>query len=211
MKTLKKIIVLLCVISCTVKVKAQADELAQLALNVEKLAQFKQILSDLKKGYEIVSKGYGAVRDISKGNFSIHKTFLDGLYVVSPEVRKYRRVAQIIEYQLLLIKEYKAAYNRFRQADVFSPGEIAYLASVYERLFDSSMRNLEELTMIVTAGQLRMSDDERLQAIDKIHKDMEDKVMFLRYFNNQTLVLVLQKEKVKAEVGYSRKIQGIKQ
>lgn len=211
MKTLKKIIVLLCVIGCTTQAKAQADELAQLALNIEKLAQFKQILSDLKKGYEIVSKGYGTVRDISKGNFNIHKTFLDGLYVVSPEVRKYRRVVQIIEYQLLLVREYKAAYDRFRQADVFSPQEIAYLASVYKRLFDSSMRNLEELTMIVTSGQLRMSDDERLQAIDAVHKDMEDKVMFLRHFNNQTSMLALQKEKVKADVNYSRKIQGIKQ
>lgn len=203
-------IVLLCIIGCTNKARAQADELIQLGLNIEKLAQFKQILSDLKKGYQIVSKGYGTVRDISKGNFNIHKTFLDGLYAVSPEVRKYRRITQIIEYQLLLVKEYKATYDRFRRADVLSPQEISYLAGVYKRLFDSSMRNLEELTMIVTAGQLLMSDDERLQAIDAIHQDMEDKIMFLRYFNNQTSVLVIQKEKVKAEAHFSRTIQGIK-
>jgi hypothetical protein len=42
----------------TTPVKAQATELAQLALNIEKLAQFKQILADLKKGYEILSGGY---------------------------------------------------------------------------------------------------------------------------------------------------------
>ncbi len=210
MKTVKKIIVLLCIIGCTIRANAQADELMQLALNIEKLAHFKQILSDLKKGYQIVSKGYGVVKDISKGNFNIHKTFLDGLYVVSPEVRKYRRVAEVIEYQIILIKEYKAAYNRFRQADVYSPQEIAYLASVYRRLFDSSMRNIEELTMIVTAGKLRMSDDERLKAIDAIHTDMEDKVMFLRHFNNQTSVLTIQKEKEKTDVNNSRKIYGIK-
>ncbi|MCH5597935.1 hypothetical protein [Niabella ginsengisoli] len=31
------------------KAIAQADELAQLALNIEKLSQFKSILSDMKK------------------------------------------------------------------------------------------------------------------------------------------------------------------
>ena len=36
------------------RASAQADEIAQLLLNIEKLAQFKQILSDMKKGYEIL-------------------------------------------------------------------------------------------------------------------------------------------------------------
>ncbi|WEK21362.1 MAG: TerB family tellurite resistance protein [Candidatus Pedobacter colombiensis] len=193
-----------------VKAKAQADELAQLALNIEKLAQFKQILSDLKSGYQIISNGYGTIKDISEGNFSIHKTFLDGLYAISPQVRKYRKVVQIIEYQIVLVKEYKAAYAYFKKVDVFNPNEISYLANVYERLFKSSLRNLEELTMIVTAGQLRMSDDERLKAIDGIHADMEDKVMFLRSFNNQTGVLTLQREKEQNDIRYSQKLHAVK-
>ncbi|SFH37942.1 hypothetical protein [Pedobacter insulae] len=209
MKNLKVIALLFIAMGSIGKVNAQADEIAQLALNIEKLAQFKQILTDLKKGYEIVSKGYGTVRDISEGNFNIHKNFLDALYAVSPQVRKYRRVAEIIEYQIILIKEYKAAFARFKKTDVFSPDEIAYLASVHERLFKSSLRNIEELTMIMTAGQLRMSDDERLKAIDAIYADMEDKVMFLRYFNNQTTVLALQREKIQHDIRLSQKANGL--
>jgi hypothetical protein len=38
--------------------------------------------------------------------------------------------------------------------------------------------------MVVTAGQMRMSDAERLAAIDRIDRDMTDKLTFLRVFNN---------------------------
>ncbi len=48
---------------------AQVEELAQLALNIEKLAQFKQILSDLKKGYEILSGGYNTIKKHQPGKF----------------------------------------------------------------------------------------------------------------------------------------------
>src|SRR5690606_39361195 len=89
------------------KVSGQANEIAQLLLNVEKLAQFKQILSDMKKGYEILSGGYNTVKNISEGNFNLHRVFLDGLMEVSPTVRGYRRVADIADYQLTLVREYR--------------------------------------------------------------------------------------------------------
>ena len=79
--------------------KAQSQEAQQLLLNVEKLSQLKNILSDMKKGYQVISGGYNAIKDISQGNFSLHGIFLDGLMLVSPEVKKYRRVADIISYQ----------------------------------------------------------------------------------------------------------------
>src|SRR5690348_15802827 len=91
------------------KVSAQADEIKQLLLNIEKLAQFKQILSDMKKGYQILEGGYNTIKDISEGNFNLHKAFLDGLMEVSPTVRNYRRVAGIINYQVVLVKEYRNA------------------------------------------------------------------------------------------------------
>ncbi|RWU08130.1 P-loop NTPase family protein [Pedobacter chitinilyticus] len=192
------------------KARAQADELAQLALNIEKLAQFKQILSDLKSGYQIISKGYGTVKDISEGNFKLHKTFLDGLYAVSPQVRKYRRVAEIIQYQLVLVREFRAANAHFARADLLNENELKYLAAIYQRLFEASLRNLEELTMIVTAGQLRMSDDERLKAIDGIHADIQDKVMFLRWFNNQAKGLVLQRERERTDMQNLKGLHGIR-
>ncbi|RZM00588.1 MAG: TerB family tellurite resistance protein, partial [Pedobacter sp.] len=98
---------------------APSSEATQLMLNVEKLSQLKNILSDMKKGYTVVSQGYKKVKDIASGNFSLHEVFLDGLMVVSPEVKKYRRVAEIISTQKSIVSGYKAALKAFRGADVF--------------------------------------------------------------------------------------------
>lgn len=186
------------------RIAAQAQEIQQLILNIEKLAQFKQILKDMKKGYEMLSGGYNTVKDLSKGNFSLHETFLDALMQVSPTVRNYRRIGDIINYQVLLVKEYKTAFNRFRDSKNFNPEEIAYLGKVYDNLFKQSLRNLDELTSVITANKMRMSDDERLASIDKIYADMQDKLMFLRNFNNNTAVLALQRAKENNDVNAIR-------
>ena len=191
------------------RASAQADEIAQLLLNVEKLAQFKQILSDMKKGYQILEGGYNTIKNISEGNFNLHKAFLDGLMEVSPTVRNYRRVADIINYQIVLVKEYKNAYDRFKRDNNFNADELSYLGRVYDNLFKESLRNLDELLTVVTAGKTRMSDDERLQAIDRIYADMQDKLMFLRHFNNNTTILAVQRAKERNDAQTIQKIYGI--
>lgn len=186
--------------------KAQSAEVQQLLLNVEKLSQLKNILSDMKKGYTIISKGYNAVKDISQGNFSLHETFLDGLMLVSPEIKKYRRVADIISYQQYIVSEYRSAFSRFKASESFSPEEIGYLGIVYRQLFDQSLDNLDELATIITSSKLRMSDDERLQAIDRIFADTQDKLLFLRSFNSEASILNLQRQKEKAGIRAAKEL-----
>ncbi|SDW13780.1 hypothetical protein SAMN05444410_101321 [Hydrobacter penzbergensis] len=208
---MKKIILIFILLSTclTSKLSAQSEEVQQLLLNVEKLAQFKQILSDLKKGYQIVSVGYSTIKDLSQGNFNLHKTFLDGLMMVSPTVKKYKRIADIINNQLLIVKEYKTAFNRFKQDGNFNPGEIEYLGKVYGNLFKQSLNDLDELMMIITDSKLRMSDDERLEAIDQVFSKMQDKLLFLRHFNNNTTILALQRAREKNDAATMQKIYGI--
>jgi len=176
-------------------VKAQSAEIQQLILNIEKLSQFKKILSDMKKGYDILSGGYKAVKDMSEGNFSLHKTFLDALMQVSPIVKNYKRVGDIMDYQFKLMKESRKGLDNIIKNERFSTQEIQYFEKVYSNLSRESLRNIDELTSIVTADKLRMSDDERLEAIDKIYEDMQQKVLFIRNFNGSAAVLALQRFK----------------
>ncbi|RZJ88662.1 MAG: TerB family tellurite resistance protein [Chryseobacterium sp.] len=179
---------------------AQSTEVEQLLLNVEKLSQLKNILSDMKKGYQVVSNGYSAVKNIAQGNFSIHEVFIDGMMLVSPEVRNYRRIAEIISAQGDLVKEYKAALKSFNGSALFNPSEINYISSVYSSLFSQSMDNLDELTMILTASMLRMNDEERLTGIDRIFEDTQDKISFLRSFNREAGLLLLQRKHARSEM-----------
>lgn len=191
-----------------IRAKAQADEIAQLLLNVEKLTQFKGILKQMKNGYKILDGGYNTVKDISQGNFSLHKTFLDGLMEVSPTVKNYRKVAEIVNGQVRLVKVSRNAITRFREDKQFNIREVNHIAKLYENLLGQSLQNLDELVTVVTAGKLRMSDDERLKAIDRIHKDMEDKLSFLGHFNRDVQVLSMQRAKAKSDIEFSRKLNG---
>jgi len=179
---------------------AQMQELQQLALNIEKLAQFKAILRDMKKGYQILTGGYNMVKDLSEGNFKLHETFLDALLQVSPTVRNYKRVGDIITSQLALVKEYKAAIGKFQGSGLFNENELTYFGNVYDNLFKQSLRNLDELTGVLTANSMRMSDNERLEAIDRIYDDVQDKLIFLRDFNNHATVLGMQRAKEQHDI-----------
>jgi hypothetical protein len=204
-------VILLFILSLTLtsQSKAQSEEVEQLLLNVEKLAQLRQMLSDLKKGYEVLSKGYTTIKNISEGNFHLHEAFLDGLLQVSPLVRNYRKVAGIISYQIQLVQEYKAAFRRFKESSQFTSQEMDYLSQVYSRLLEESVKNLDALATILTSGVLRMSDGERLSAIDTIYADMQDKLAFLRHFNNQTSILALQRARQTQEIQNTKKLYGI--
>lgn len=206
---MKKLIVIMVMCSMSVQLNAQSDEVQQLLLNIEKLAQFKKILKNMKNGYQIIFKGYTAVKDISQGNFNLHKTFLDGLMQVSPAVKKYKRIADIISYQLRIAKEYKLAFNRFKEEKQFTAEEIDYLGKVYSNLFSESLKSLDELSMVITSGKLRMSDDERLQAIDKIYLVVEEQYSFLKEFTNNSNLLSLQRKTERAEIEMSRRLYGL--
>lgn len=188
----------------------QSQEAKQLLLDVEKLAQLKQMLAQMKTGYDILHKGYTSIKNISKGNFDLHKTFLDGLLQISPAVRKYKKIAEIIDFQLKIVREYKSAFAEFKTCKRFTTDEIDYMGKVYGNLFSESLKKLEELAMVITAGELRMSDDERLKAIDKIHADVVDQYTFLNEFNNSTALLSAQRDNEQREIDLMRKLHGIK-
>ncbi|AWW33041.1 TerB family tellurite resistance protein [Echinicola strongylocentroti] len=186
---------------------SQVGESAQLLLNVEKLNQFKQILDDMYTGYRTLSRGYNAVRDIASGNFSLHKLFIDGLSAVSPVVKRYHKVGGIINYQKLVLEEYRRAYRQFINRGNFNRGELDYLAMVYGNLLDMSARNIEELLLVVTGGKLQMTDEERMAAIDRIFDEIKDRYVFVRIFNNEAAVLNRQRKQASANLETIKSLQ----
>ena len=170
-----------------------AQCLEQLALDYQKLSSLKQVLGQLYTGYKVFAKGYNTVKAASEGNFDLHKAFLDGMLLVSPAVRAYPRVGEIIAGQVLLLKEYHAAWNDFRRGGHFSPDELAYMLGVYNNLVNASLKNLGNLAMVLSDSQMRMNDAERLAAIDRIFVDSRSQLDFLDSFNDHNYRLAFQR------------------
>jgi hypothetical protein len=194
------VLMLLVGVTTAIPCRAQATEIQQLLLNVEKLAELKSILQKMYDGYKILTEGYQKVKEITSGNFNLHEVFLDGLYLVSPQVRKYHRVADILDAEVTIVKEYKATFGKIKSSGAFSSDQLGYVQGIYNNVLDGSLKNLDDLTMVLTDSQTRMSDDERLSAIDRIYANMENHLVFLRDFNKQTSVTALQSLKEKSDL-----------
>lgn len=193
------------------RAQSVADVIQQLVLDYQKLASLKNILGQMYTGYSVLSKGYGAVKDVAQGNFSLHEAFLDGLYLVSPTVRKYPRVSDIINDQAQLVSEYRSASGSFRNGGRFNPDELAYMMNIYNNLVSQSLKNLDDLSMIVTDSQLRMSDAERLTAIDRICLESHNQLSYLRHFNEQAAKIAWQRAQGTADRQNVRSIYGLTQ
>jgi len=187
---------------------AQVQELEQLALDIEKLAQMKSILTEMYDGYKILTGGYNTVKSLAEGNFNLHNAFLTSLMTVSPTVKNYVRVADIISAQATLVSEYKSALHSFQASGGFSVDELNYITGVYSNLFDESVNNLTQLVTVLTDNQLRMNDAERLSAIDRIYSQMQDKLTFLRTFNSSTGLLLGQRQKSLQETNTLKNLFG---
>ncbi len=189
---------------------AQTQEVTQLILNLEKLRELRKILKELKKGYDILFEGYTKIRDISRGNFKLHEAFLDGLLQVSPGVKNYGRIADIVKMQLAILNECRAARSKLAASGNFTAKELGYLGKVYSDLIAASIKNLDALTDVVTAKKLRASDDERLGMIDQIYKEVSGQLIFLRHLNSNNSVLAAQRKDEKASIETTGTIYGIK-
>ncbi|MBS1503475.1 MAG: TerB family tellurite resistance protein [Bacteroidetes bacterium] len=182
------------------KAQSVAQDIQQLVYDIEKLTQIKAVLSDMKTGYAILTQGYQQVEDISKGNFNLHSAFLNSLEQVSPAVRQYGRIADIISAQASIVSEARSAYSMASSGGHFSASELIYLNDVFSHLLSQSVDNLTNLANVITAGTLRMSDADRLQAIDHIYEDTQGKLVFLRRFNTEVELLEVQREKEQNDV-----------
>jgi hypothetical protein len=201
--------VLILMLIFNIKAHAQSDELQQLLLNIEKLTQFKAILSDMKKGYQIYQQGYGTISNLSKGNFDLHNVYLTGLMAVNPAVRNNPRVGQIMSQQNDILSEYKRYTSLFRQSGTFNHSELTYINNVFSQLARQSDANIDDLASVTTAGQLRMSDDDRLRAIDRIYNSSSDQLQFLRFFNRQAVMLSLQRSKDLNDTQTLKRLYGV--
>jgi len=191
-------------------VSAQSDAAKQLQMDIQKLAVLKANLNEMYKGYNVLAQGYENIKNINVSNFNLHKNFLDGLLLVSPVVKQYKKVADIISEQQQLVSEYTTASKILRSSGYMNADELNYMSNVYNKLFAQSLKNLDELTTILTDGSVRMTDAERLQSIDKIHSDIMDKLSFLKQFDQTNTLLAVQRAKEHNDIATLQSLYGIK-
>ncbi len=189
---------------------SQAQELQQLAMDIEKLAQLKSMYQSMVKGYTTLTKGYGDVINVTKGNFDMHKAYLDGLIAVNPSVKKYGKINSIADNQTLIVKEFNTAYTKFISSGMFTNAELLDIKAAAKNIIDESTKGLDELLLVVTPGSLRMNDEERIAAIDRIDLQMDNWLKVMRTMTGDNQQLLLLRSQRQRDVKSMKTLNGIK-
>jgi hypothetical protein len=192
-----------------VMAQSVSDDIQQLLLDVEKLSQLKQILTEMYQEYTMLYNGYEKIKGLSQGTFSLHKVYLDGLLLVSPSVSSYWKVADIVLKEANLVRDYQAASAYFRGSGFFSSQELDGIAVFYSTVVERAEKDIAELTMVITGGTLRMSDGERLSAIDRIDGDVTEQLSLLHGYNNSAALQAAQRAQAAGDIGAVRGLYGI--
>jgi len=156
---------------------------------LEQLAALKLYSGYLKKGYDIGRSGLSFIKDATHGEFSLHADFFESLKTVSPQIKKYPKVAEIMMMQVSIGKVLSA----LKDVEQLSADNRRYLENVREGILENCINDLEELLLVVTSGRLEMQEDQRIDRIDHLYESMLEKWNFTSSFFHQVQSLNLQK------------------
>lgn len=174
---------------------------------LEQIAALKVYAGYLKKGYEIVDGGISTVRDITKGEFSLHNAFISSLKQVSPAIRNDVRVAEIIALQIGIL----SSFGQVKDREYLSVEDLAYIRLVQGALTLECFNDLEELLLVVTSGKIEMKDNERLERLSGIYENMLEKSVFVRDFCGNIFSLLRQRRSGEQEINNLLRMYHLKE
>lgn len=173
---------------------------------INQIAALQVYIGYLKKGYRIYNKGLTTIGRLKDGTFSLHKDFFLSLKNINPEIARYARVADIVQLQVGTVQAVNRTLGTVRDNGRLRPEEIAYLVRVYGRLLEDCTLLVDELIALTTSGKLEMEDDERLQRIDGLYMEMQDKYRFAERFGREALLLYEARGRQLRDIGIGKHI-----
>jgi hypothetical protein len=167
---------------------------------VDQIVALKVYAGYVKKGYNIVHGGLTTIENIKNGNLVLDQSFFDSKRNVNPALSNSIKVANILGYQAMIIRDFRRLYQSSRIDPGFTADEILYVGHVYANMLRQCDASLADLMDVIQSGSLEMTDDERLKRIDALHEDMADKYAFTQAFRNETRLLAAQRLAEKAGI-----------
>lgn len=175
---------------------------------IEQIAQLKIYLELTKKGYKIAKEGLNTIGEIKRGEFKLHQNHFDSLLIVNPKIGSYSRVKQITDLH--------GEINQTCQilpavmAPSFDTDQMVYINQVLKLVYDDCQSVLSGLLAVIRDGNFAMSDDERIERIERCYQQMQDNYSFVKNFDQQTRLLAAQIKNETSEINTRKNIHGLK-
>ncbi|OXA74238.1 conjugal transfer protein TraI [Flavobacterium aquidurense] len=180
-------------------------------LRIQKLQNKTIWLQNAQKKVEnVLSKlKLDEISDWTKKQKELYKGYYDELTKVKTIITYYQRIKEITKKQTRLVQEYERAWNLFQQDSHFKESEIHYMKSVYDGILEETIKNIDQIFLILDSFTTQMSDLKRLEIINKAADEIDSNYDDLILFNQQNIMLSLQRAKTEADVNQVKQFYGI--
>lgn len=180
-------------------------------LRIQKLQNKTIWLQNAQKKIEnVLSKlKLDEISDWTRKQKELYKDYYEELTKVKSIITYYQRIKDITRKQTRLVEEYQRVWSLLRQDTHFKDNEIHYMERVYSGILEESVKNIDHIFLILDSFTTQMSDFKRLEIInaaaDRIDATYDD----LTFFNEQNMMLSLQRAKTEQEVHQVKQFYGI--
>lgn len=149
------------------------------------------------------------ISDWSQKQKDLYSGYYQELETVKSIIAYYGRIKDMTEKQASLLSQYNHAWGLLKSDKHFSVEELGYMQKVYSGILQESVKNLDEILVVVNSFKTQMTDAKRLELIDKAADRVDTNCSDLKEFNNQNYTLSIQRAKSENEVLTLKKYYGI--
>ncbi|MEO6729810.1 MAG: hypothetical protein ABIN01_01240 [Ferruginibacter sp.] len=181
----------------------------QVKLYLQQIAANKVLIGHIRRGYKIAHAGLTTIGKIKNGDFNLHRDFFGSMMAINPNIKNYARVADILTLHSEILRTTRTTSQHLKGSRQFTDKETMYIHTVFERVLRDAMVSMDEMIRLLTPGQYKLTDDERISQIDALRTEMESIHEFVRRFSNDALILERYRSAEKNDVENSHILHGL--
>ncbi|MET4082968.1 hypothetical protein ABIB40_002935 [Pedobacter sp. UYP30] len=149
------------------------------------------------------------ISDWSERQKDLYSKYYTDLWKVKAAITYYQRIKDITTKQVFLVEQYRKAWNLARQDKNFTAQELEYIFNVYSGILNESVKNLDQILLVVNSFKTQMTDAKRLELINLAADRIDVNYADLKDFNTQNMLLSIQRSRSVKQIQDVQKLYGI--
>ncbi|HLP37766.1 hypothetical protein [Lacibacter sp.] len=176
---------------------------------IEQIVALKTFLTHLKKGYQIVHSGLQTVNRIKNGDFNLHQLQFNKLQQISPAAKKTAAIYNTAIIQATLLLDCQQLARRLSQLKTLTKEEESFCFKTLQSFIDECKLVADDFIQLITAGELELKEDERINRILSIQQQTVRLDITVRSFGEQLTLLSQSRVQQQRSVDHSKLLNNL--
>lgn len=139
----------------------------------------------------------------------LYQDYFDELWKVKDVLTLYHRIKEITQQEVSLVKQYHSAWKGVQQDGHFTAKELLYIGQVYTGILTESVKNLDQVALVINPFTTQMTDAKRLDIINKAADGMQQNYDDLEQFNSRNIGISLQRSRDENDINVVKQLYGL--